>query len=154
MLTLDGRTTRVCSADSAVKLKFVEQTEEQKKANEKPVREARRPVRWLKPEEVEEIGPGAVRATYRVLADHEQIEASGGVSAYAKFTAPACLRAVHMGVTDINGIDEKTGALVDAHTPKEVHEALKRWPALFFEPLGAEILDDSMGLNLPLPSSE
>lgn len=154
MLTLDSRTTRVCSVDPAVTLKFAELSDEQKAKGDQPVRQKRRPIRWLKPEDVEAIGDGAIRATYRPLADHEQTEITGGVAGYSKFAGVASLRAVHMAVTDINGIDSTTGNLVDGHTPKEIDAILKRWPALLFEPLGTEIIDDSMGFNSPLLSSE
>lgn len=154
MLTLDARTTRVCSVDSSVKLKFSELTEEDKKAGKAPVREPRRPIRWLKVEDVAEVGADALRVTYRPLNDDEQMDVSGGLPALSRERlGVASLKALHIGVTKITGTDAE-GRRIDAHTPAEVARELQRWHAVHSHSLGEEILGDSMGFNLPLPSSE
>lgn len=154
MINLDDRTTRVCSADSAVRLKFVEQSKADLEAGKPAAREKRRPIRWLKIEDCDEVGPDALRITYRPLNDEEQLQCTGGLPALDRAAlGPAYVKAAHLGVTSITGLTAK-GERIDAQTPREVRVALSRMHAVHLEPLGECVLEESTGHAIPLDSSE
>lgn len=150
MLSLDSRTTRVCSADSAARLKH----EPQATPDAKLVRQSRRPLRWLTIAECDEVGPDAMRVTYRPLNDEEQLQCTGGLPALDRAAlGPAYVKAAHLGVTSITGVTAQ-GERIDAQTPREVQSALARMHAVHLEPLGECVLEESTGHAIPLESSE
>ena len=155
LVTLDQTTDLVCSEDSAVTLKFLpvpELTDEEKAAGKKPpepVRESRRPIRWLTRDEVESIGPGALIVTVRTINSDEQFGCTGGFNALTTRagTAAAANRATSIAVKRAGGMPG-----VDARTPEEVQAFVQRLPMVYREQLGEWILNDCVGTKDPFAS--
>lgn len=146
LIKKDSRRTVVCSADPAVTLKRAPAGED----GAPPMREKRRPIRWLDVDgEVESVGAGALRVTYRALDSDETAEITGGLSVLTKERlGPSYQRATALAVVSV------VGEGVDAQRPDEVRKVIGALKQIHREPLGERILDESMGFIDPLPSSE
>ncbi len=148
LVNVDQRQQFVCSADPAVTLTLLPQSDEDKEKGSPPVRADRKPVRWLRPDEVELIGAGALVVIVRLMNRDEQFQVTGGL---ASLNAAGIGRANHHALTLC--VVSASGQGVDVRTPKELAEFLQRLPLRYADPLGDRIVDDSCGFNDPFVSS-
>ncbi len=151
----------VCSADPAVTLLPLPETDEEKAKREKagvPVpRQSRRPIRYLlaapgpdKPEaEVESVAVGALRVKVRLL-DCDEAYACG--ASPGTLTPQALVRAQHEATRIC--IQQVSGPGVDARTEKEIAEWRKSQKLKYLQPIGAWVIDESCGYNDPFDNAE
>lgn len=155
LVNLLQRRRLVCSADPAVTLAFVPQTEDECKAGTPSVRKSRKPVRWLPcddlpSDEVETvISSDALIVTVRPLNRDEQFQVTGGLSGLGRDGGIG--RSNHLAPKI--AVQNISGPGVAAHTPPEIEAVLNRLPLRYADSLGDRIVDDSCGFNDPFASS-
>lgn len=120
--------------------------EERVKAME-PKREERYPLRVLRREEVESIGPNALVLWVRAIDGDEQFACTGG---YRSLIGPGLAKAAHLAAP--RAVVRVTGPGVDVRTPEEVARFVPRLRLLYREELGEWVLDECTGVRDPFAS--
>lgn len=157
VVNLDQRIRLVCSADPSVTLRPLKEQpplptgpgEAPKETPPKPpARESRRPVRWLRVEDVEVFSRESTVVEVRLLDSDEQFFVTGGLAMMSReASGPAARKAIGLCVKSV------TGPGLDARTDAEVAKWLRGLHIMHAEPLGAWIVDESCGYNIPFDAS-
>lgn len=149
LLTLDEPVELVHTEDPSVALAFVQAPPA---ADDDPPPEPRRkprePGRWVRaddPNEVELVGPEALRLTVRVLNTDEQFQVCpNGLADVGRIElARTSWRALRIALIAIAGVDRR-GRRVDARTPEAVAQARNRLTLPHAVSAGSWVLDHSL----------
>lgn len=136
--------TLVCSTDGAVTLKPVRDPSD---AEPEPPAQDRRPERWLRTEDVANVGAEATFVVVRPIDSDEAFACSGGILNLDKHGLAA---AYHRAATYIVSAQYTTRAgRLHAVTPEQRKEFLRALPLAKREALGQVIFDESTGLASP-----
>lgn len=145
----EQRIELVCSVDRSVTLKYLPQSDEDQKAGKPRIRETRRPNRWLRAEQVESIGPDALRVVVRALNSDEQFACTGGM---VGLNPDNYGRSTHLA--SLTAVCSVRGPGIDALNPGEVAQAVARIPLTQRAALGEWVLNESCGYSDPFDDGE